>query len=103
MTEPHLTKDQCVLIESILRHHLPKNTEIWVFGSRTTSHHKPFSDLDLFIKSVSSINKNSLTQCEYTLEASSFPYKVDLLDWSSVNKKFRQVIENNPHFLWFII
>ncbi len=102
MNKPHLSKDQCELVESLLRDHLPKGAEIWVFGSRTSSHHKPFSDLDLYVKSSSPISKNSLTQCDYALEESNFPYKVDLLDWSCIQETFREVIEDNPHFLWFI-
>lgn len=103
MAKPHLSDKQCNLVESLLRHHLPKNTEVWVFGSRTSSHHKPFSDLDLFIKSTSPINKISLIECESALEESSFPYKVDLMDWSCINEEFRQIIAINPHFLWLTI
>ena len=101
MKKPNLTEEQSQLVQTILRNHIPKNSEVWVFGSRATPSCKPFSDLDLFLKSAESIDKKIGVECAFAFEESAFPYKVDLVDWEKISPSFREVINNNAHFLWF--
>jgi hypothetical protein len=98
-----MTNEHLALVQSILCSALPKTSEVWIFGSRATKTVKPFSDLDLFIKSSEEINNAVLAQCAFALEESNLPYKVDLLDWSKINQNFQNIISNNPHFILFTV
>lgn len=100
--QPNMKADELALVRSILSTSLPKSSEIWIFGSRATQHIKPFSDLDLFIKSLHPISLSLLTQCAFLLEESGLPYSVDLLDWSKISAHFQETILNSPHFLLFV-
>ncbi len=101
--QPNMRDEHFALVQSILCRTLPKNSEIWIFGSRATEKIKPFSDLDLFIKSHEKISDETLTQCAFALEESNLPYKVDLLDWSKISQNFQNIILNSPHFILFVV
>lgn len=101
--QPNITDQQLILVQSILCKFLPKNSEVWIFGSRATEKIKPFSDLDLFIKAPEKISDTLLTQCAFALEESDLPYKVDLLDWAQIKPAFQKIIMNRPHFILFTV
>jgi len=100
---PNITDDQHQLLQFILCQYLPKNSEVWIFGSRATQSTKPYSDLDLFIKSQEKINETALTQCAFALEESYLPYKVDLLAWSQIKPALQKIIADGPHFILFTV
>lgn len=80
-------------VRSVLKKHVPQYT-VWLFGSRATSTIKPYSDIDLVIISDQSVSSNAI--CLMTLEfaESDLPYKVDLVDWSTLDDEFKKIIRN---------
>ena len=52
MTPPAvaLSPDQKAIVQAILTEHLPPESQVWVFGSRSTGKNRPYSDLDLAVK-----------------------------------------------------
>ena len=48
--EIDLDQTERKIVNQILRKHIPNDVEVWVFGSRATNSAKPFSDLDLALK-----------------------------------------------------
>lgn len=78
---------------NILRAHVPDH-EVLAFGSRVHGRNlKPFSDLDLIIITAKPLDLLRLTDLKDAFTESDLPFKVDLLDWSSVNDRFRKIIE----------
>jgi len=81
------------LLQSILNKYIP-NYPVWLFGSRCTSLIKPYSDIDLAIITETPVPLEQLASLEYALSESDLPYKVDLVDWSTLDDGFRQIIQN---------
>lgn len=54
-----------------------KGFNIWVFGSRITSHVKNYSDLDLVIKQDSKVDFKLLLRAINDFEESNLNFKVD--------------------------
>ena len=80
------------IIQQILRTHLP-GLEVWAFGSRVHGENlKPFSDLDLVIISPVPLPSLHLLDLKEAFTESDLPFKVDLLDWSTLDEPFREKI-----------
>jgi len=57
---------------------LPES-KIYLFGSRATGKASPFSDIDIAVESIDPID-GKLSEIRYTIEESTIPFKVDLVD-----------------------
>lgn len=85
-------EDKTIILQ-ILKHHLPQNAKVWVFGSRATNHAKPFSDLDLAIDlNGKTLSLQLLANLAFDFEESYLPYKVDIVDWNSISATFQERI-----------
>lgn len=86
------------IIQNILRHLVPKG-EIWVFGSRAKFTAKPFSDLDIAIVGSLSgqpaLSLGEMADLGDAFSGSDLPYKVDIVDWSSISEEFKKVIDEH--------
>lgn len=76
-----LEKEHRDLMEAICLKVLQKrqSLKVWIFGSRATHTHKPFSDVDLLLESVPPLTLMQLSQLTEELEESNLPFKVDLV------------------------
>lgn len=91
----HLAPRHLKIVRTILKKHLPQY-EIWVFGSRAHGRNlKPFSDLDLAILADKSLPAKSDAALAEAFSESDLPFKVDLVDFSSVSPKMRRLIQQN--------
>ncbi|MDO4224225.1 MAG: nucleotidyltransferase domain-containing protein [Acinetobacter sp.] len=79
------------IVQQILQQYLA-DYDVWAFGSRTKAQHKPYSDLDLVIKSDVVTPLKLQTQLTDAFEQSDLPWRVDILDWASVSEHFQQII-----------
>ena len=80
---------------NILRAHVPEY-EVWAFGSRVHGRNlKPFSDLDLVVITAEPLDLLRLADLKEAFTESDLPFKVDLLDWATVNDRFRRIIEKD--------
>lgn len=91
-----LTPEEIEQLQFILKKYLPSTAEVWVFGSRVSGKNKPFSDVDLLIKDHNKIDRKIMNALDYALEESAFPFKVDLVDWQSINESFKKTFEQQP-------
>lgn len=80
-----------VLVKTILNKYIPQ-AEVWVFGSRTTTQHHPYSDLDLLIRGSNPIPLSTLGLLMEEFADSDLPYKVDLVDWHRISQEFKDSI-----------
>lgn len=86
-----LAPEHLQVIKRILKRHLP-GREIWVFGSRATGSAKKYSDLDLAVIGSVPLTLAQLALLEHELDESELPFKVDIVDWASIDDSFREII-----------
>lgn len=92
MSEIDLTLEQLNLIKHVLSKHLSKTAKVWIFGSRVTGKAKPYSDIDLVIDLSEPAPIELLAALTNSFIDSELPYKVDLVDWCSIDNDFRDLI-----------
>jgi predicted nucleotidyltransferase len=90
----HISDQELALINTVLKEHIPQY-EVWAFGSRTTGKAKKFSDLDLVILSHEAIDLKILFALMNDFAESNLPFKVDIVDWSTIDQIFREIIRKN--------
>ena len=67
--------------------------EIWVFGSRIAGNAKKFSDLDLVIITKRPLPTLTMALLKEDFSQSDLPFKVDVLDWSTISEEFKRHIK----------
>lgn len=76
---------------SILKKIIP-NHRVLLFGSRVTEKIKPYSDIDLAIMTEKPLDIDTMTQLSLAFSDSDLPYKVDLVDWATIDEDFKKII-----------
>jgi len=79
----------------ILRDVLPRDTAIWVFGSRAKWTTRKASDLDLAVDAGRPLTRREEADLSDQFEQSDIPYKVDVVDWHGISASFRRAIEKD--------
>lgn len=89
MLEPEVANQ----IKAIIRKHLPDPAyKIFIFGSRAEGNkHRKFSDVDVGILGPSPLEFMTKFNIEEDLENSNIPYLVDIIDFQTVNPKFKEI------------
>lgn len=80
------------IVCNILQKHLPPKSTVWIFGSRATGNARKFSDLDLAIDAGHPLSLSDIAALNEAFEGSDLPYKVDILDWLTINEDFKNNI-----------
>jgi predicted nucleotidyltransferase len=87
-----LPADHWRLVLVILGAHLPSGAQAWVFGSRATGRAQPYSDLDLAIDAGRPLTLDERARLAEAFRDCDLPYRVDLVDWRSIEDRFRKLI-----------
>ena len=87
-----LPVDHRRIVLEILRANVPPSTKAWVFGSRALGRARPYSDLDLAVDAGRPLTLDELGIMAEEFAESDLPYRVDLVDWHSLDDRFRQTI-----------
>jgi predicted nucleotidyltransferase len=91
-----ISTDHLIIIKSILKNHLPVEATVYVFGSRARGGAKPFSDLDLAIDADGKVlSLATMAALADHFDESDLPYKVDLVDWNSIDDNFQRLIQSD--------
>lgn len=69
--------------------------EIRVFGSRTTTRAKRYSDLDLVIMGSHGLSDQTLAELTLDFEDSDLPFRVDILQWKDAPANLRRSIRES--------
>lgn len=78
------------LTKKIILKHLDCNKyKIFLFGSRACGNEKPYSDIDVGVLGKEKLNSIVKANIENELDESIVPYKVDIVDFSRVDEKFK--------------
>ena len=93
-TKPEIaiSDTECNIVRGILRRYIPQYS-VWAFGSRARRTHKPFSDLDIAVIGERAIPLSTLAELNEAFSESDLPWRVDIVDWSSVSETFQRLIE----------
>jgi predicted nucleotidyltransferase len=91
-------KDELAIVKALLVRHVPDAT-VWVFGSRVKGTAKKFSDLDLCIKADQALGLEATSALAQAFSESDLPWKVDIVDWWSVNDGFKAIIDRDKVLL----
>ena len=80
------------IVSDILDRIVPTH-QAWVFGSRATHRHKPFSDLDIALCGSQALDLQTQSALTEAFAESDLPYKVDWVDWLTITPEFRSIID----------
>ena len=86
-----LRPDHWAIVRDVLRRHIP-NRKVLAFGSRATWTAKDYSDLDLAILGDGILPLNTVSALAACFSESDLPFKVDLVEWASLDEAFRDII-----------
>jgi predicted nucleotidyltransferase len=89
---PGLLSEHRRLVLDILDANLPAGAKAWVFGSRAAGRARRYSDLDLAIDAGRRLTLDEIASLAEAFSDSDLPYKVDIVDWHSLDDRFRQTI-----------
>lgn len=79
-------------VKQILKHCIP-GIKVQAFGSRTSNTAKSYSDLDLAVMTDQPLSLHQGAMLTEAFEESDLPYKVDIVDWSTMSESFRKLIQ----------
>lgn len=79
------------IVKAILARHVPQ-AEVLAFGSRVRGTPRPYSDLDLAIRSTKVLSIQEMGTLKEAFEASPLPIRVDLVDWYRTSPEFQDII-----------
>ena len=68
-----------------------KKHNVFIFGSRAKGKARKFSDYDIGVIGKKSLNFKKIAQINEELEESDLPYRVDVVDFSTVSKNFKNI------------
>ena len=80
------------IVRDILQRHLP-GIEVWAFGSRAKGTARKYSDLDLAVITDRSLPLDLGARLREAFSEFDLPYRVDVIDWASIDETFRRLIE----------
>lgn len=84
--------DHWAIVRDILKRHVP-DCDVWAFGSRAGWTAKPYSDLDLAVSCAAPLTLQKLGALRDAFSESDLPWKVDVVDLTTVDAAFRKIIE----------
>ncbi len=88
-----LDDQEMAIVQSILGEMIPKY-EVWAFGSRVHGRClKKFSDIDLAIIANAPVDSGMLSELKEAFSESDLPYRVDVVDYASASRTFRDIIQ----------
>lgn len=86
-----LRPDHWAIVRDVLQQHIPER-KVLAFGSRATWTAKEYSDLDLAILGDETLPLSTTSALKEGFSVSDLPFKVDLVDWMSIDEAFRDII-----------
>jgi len=77
-------------LQILFRYLDPKDYSIFIFGSRATGKNQKYSDIDIGIEGER-LSAKTFIELQDAFEDSDLPFRVDVVDFSKVSNKFKQV------------
>lgn len=77
-------------LKKILREYLPQGSKIFLFGSRAMGNNSKSADIDIGVMS-NRLDRKLIIKIKEIIDDSFVPFKVDIIDFSRVDEKFKKV------------
>ena len=90
-----LTDDHRQIVQGVLAAHLPAGVSVRAFGSRVKNLSRPYSDLDLAVKSAGRLTLSQLADLSEAFSESDLPFKVDVVDWRAASPVLQATIDRD--------
>ncbi|KJV07528.1 nucleotidyltransferase family protein [Methylocucumis oryzae] len=87
------------IVNKILQQTLPKEANVWVFGSRAKGTNRKASDLDLAIDAGRPLTRIERYALHEAFDESNLPYNVDCVDLCSVSEAFKAIVNQEKVLL----
>ena len=84
--------DHLEWVQTLLKRIIPTAT-VWAFGSRAQGTARTTSDLDLCVDNHQALSFEILAALRDAFAESNLPYKVDVVDWHSMDPAFQALIQ----------
>ena len=94
----NLKEEEMEIVKRILSTRF-KDKEILIFGSRITDRVKPYSDLDLAIKSKEKLSLRDIDLTKEEFEESKLNFSVDLMDYDRIPENFKKIIDEKHEIM----
>lgn len=94
----NLKEEEMEIVKKILSTRF-KDKEILIFGSRITDRVKPYSDLDLAIKSKEKLSLRDIDLTKEEFEESKLNFSVDLMDYDRIPENFKRIIDKKHEII----
>lgn len=88
-----ITPHELSIVLQVLKLALPKDSKVWVFGSRAKHSARHNSDLDLAIDAGQPLDNTARMVLQMGFEEAHLPYTVDTVDMQTVEPYFKEIIE----------
>jgi type I restriction enzyme S subunit len=99
-----VTPHEWEILQDILHRFSPAQ-EVWAFGSRAQFTAKPYSDLDIaLVNAVAEqfpTSASVMADLRNAFSSSDLPYKVDIVDWSSISDEIKRIIEGHRILIFY--
>lgn len=97
-----LKTEEIHLVKTLLERHFGDipDVKVFLFGSRAKENHRPFSDIDLAVKSKEKNLSKRISLFKESWENSKLPYKVDITPWSELYKPYVPEIRKSKKDFW---
>lgn len=82
------------IVRTILEKYVPEYA-VWAFGSRAKRTAKKYSDLDLAVMTNQPLSLKTKATLSDAFSESDLPYKVDVVDWASLDEWFRETVRKD--------
>jgi predicted nucleotidyltransferase len=89
-----LASEEFALLTALVLEPLKKqNAKVWIFGSRARGDQKKFSDIDILFELPAGKTLGTTLGCiKEQIEESRLPFKVDLVEWSSLAESYKHQV-----------
>lgn len=87
----NLSASELDQVKAILEKNVP-NRKIIAFGSRVKQSSQKYSDLDLCVMGDEPLSFKESYQLREDFSNSYLPFKVDIVEWASIDEIFREII-----------
>lgn len=97
-----LKPEEQTLIKDLFQKHFGdlQDVKVYLFGSRAKGNQKPFSDIDLAVKTKAKDLSIRIALFQEDWERSNLPYKADLTSWSELFKPYMPEIRKTKKEFW---
>jgi predicted nucleotidyltransferase len=94
-----LTPHDLAMLKQAFSGFLPTETEVYVFGSRAKGTVTRASDVDLLLKNTRPLTLTERAQVKNAIDITHLLYRVDIVDYHTLNSDFRAAIEPDLRLL----